>query len=373
MPFLLVAIDNTLRPCMTSSASATHEVAQDEGRQDSMPSAADGLSSAPAGDGDQVPDALAAREEELTREVQSLLESMNSKSSEVNAFERQMAEAQSKYKALLEQWSRLYEELRAQHGSAIDRVRPYFDAQQSLRAASHRVQDVIKEFSVAASQHSVAKRELRSIEEGLAYGAHKVQLDGDQQDGLSKATVWVLKCQQERDRREREYVRALKEFQEAQEALESWRAQIGDSMINRTLPCFKQLQHNQITLHNEQQRINTFAERARQAKNGYQTAIRELERVSLAVHSERERYAKMMEAKASPEECPEDTHPVAGEDAAFNDCCACGARGECGACSVCSTFGTSPRTVERNMLIMAAAAGLGGAKATASADDGPFA
>ena len=115
---------------------------------------------------------------------------------------------------------------------------------------------MVREFSAAASQYSQAKSELRSIETKLAYGAHKavcrgegggfrevgkkiscvvfvggplfvgsfvfffcysflgvldtcrvsfgsgfplptqVRLDRDQQDGLSRATVRVLKCRQ---------------------------------------------------------------------------------------------------------------------------------------------------------------------------------
>merc|ERR1712060_424193 len=149
-------------------------------------------------------------------------------------------------------------------------------------------------------------------------------------------------------------------------------------MIQRTLPCFKQLQHHQITLANEQTRINTFAERARQAKNGYQTAVRELERVSMAVHSARKDFASTSASSdnknnPSPEECPEDTHPAAREDAAATDCGVCGAQLDSGVGCACRTFGSSPRTVERNVMSMAAAAGLGAVKSTASADDGPFA
>jgi uncharacterized protein YoxC len=267
---------------------------------------------------------LEEREARLTREVPSLLEVMNRTSDEVNRFERECGGSQERYKKLLEQWSRLYEDLRAQHGNTIDRVKPYFDAAQVLNAASQRVQGVVREFSAAASQHSQAKKELRQIETDLAYGAHRVSLEAEQQDCLSRATVRVLKCQQARDRCEQEYEKALNEYKEAQKALEEWRLQIGDSTIKRTMPCFKQLQQHQITLAHEQQRVGSFAERAKAAKSAYNKSMQELDRINVAVHSARKEHAaevaehRARRAQASaekgpaPEEAPEKAPEVAG-------------------------------------------------------------
>ncbi|CAE7335579.1 sh3bp5l, partial [Symbiodinium necroappetens] len=186
----------------------------------------------------------------------------NRTSSEVNAFERQASEAQARYKKLLEQWSRVYEELRAHYGASIDRVKPYFEAAQTFRYASERVQVVVREFSAAASQHSQAKAELRNIETRLAYGAHKVRLDRDQQDGLSRATVRVLRCRQERDRREQEYAESLREYEDAKAMLEDLKHKLGEALIKRYEPIFRQLQQHQLTLSAEQQRIASFSEKA---------------------------------------------------------------------------------------------------------------
>lgn len=246
-------------------------------------------------------DQLERLECELTKDVPALLETMNRASDEVNLFELRASEAQRRYKALLEQWSRCYEDLRAQHGVAIDRVKPYFDAAQVLNAASHRVQGVVREFSAASSQHQRAKEELRQVETALEFGAHHVQLEPDQQDGLSRATVRLLKCQQERDGREQDYARALREYQEAQEALDAWRAQIGDALIKRTLPCFRQLQQHQLTLASEQNRITSVTDRAKQAKLQYGSVLRELDRINVAVHTARKGSKKACETAAPPE------------------------------------------------------------------------
>merc|ERR1719245_488098 len=99
-------------------------------------------------------------EKDLTKDVPSLLESMNILSSEVNAHERRADDGQERHRLLLEQWLRFYEDARAQHGCAIDRAKPYFDVVQARNAASQRVEGVVRKFSTAASQYERAKIEL---------------------------------------------------------------------------------------------------------------------------------------------------------------------------------------------------------------------
>lgn len=231
---------------------------------------------------------LVSCEAELTREVPNLFEAMNKAATEVNHYKGQLSEAQERHRQNLDQWSRLYENLRVEYGSSIDRAKPYFDAVQALDAASHKVQKAVREFSAAVSHHSQAKEELRRIEERLAYGAHKMSLNQQQQDGLSKATVNVLRCQQERDRSEQEYARALRECQEVQKTVETRRAQIGHAVIARATPCFRRLQQHQLTLVTEQARIAALEERVRSCKGAYSSSMRELDRISCAVHSLRE-------------------------------------------------------------------------------------
>ncbi|CAK0821413.1 unnamed protein product [Prorocentrum cordatum] len=202
----------------------------------------------------EAPGALAALEEQLSQEVPLLLESMNRTSAEVNMFEARAGEAQQRYQDLLAEWSQMYESLHAQFGSAIDRVKPYFDAAQVFAATSQRVQGAVREFSTASSLHARAKERLNELERSMEPGAHNVPLDGDMQEGLSRATVEVTRCQRERDRLEGEYAKVLREYQKSQEDLEAWRAHIGDTTIKRTLPCFRQLHQQQLKLASEQNR-----------------------------------------------------------------------------------------------------------------------
>jgi len=100
---------------------------------------------------------LMRHEEELTREVPALLDTMNRSSSEVNELEIQASTAQERYKKLSEHWSQQFVELRLQHGNAIERVNPYFDAVQVLHNLSQQVQSAVREFSSASSQHTLSK------------------------------------------------------------------------------------------------------------------------------------------------------------------------------------------------------------------------
>jgi len=271
-------------------------------------------------DCEQEDEELVRREAELTKDVPQLLETMNRTSGELNTAERQLGEAQARHRNLLEKLSRVHEEQRVHYGTSIDRARPYFEAAEASNAANARVQRATGEFTAAQTQHSQAKSELRAIEERLAYGAHKIALDSRQQDGLSRATVRVLRCQNERDACEREYMTAVREFQQAREAAETFRREIGDSTIRKALPCFRELQQHQQNLAAEQTRISTLTERAKAAKSAYNASMNELDRISNDVHTFRKEYLarkKKQEDAAARSQAPETEVPeaVGGEHA----------------------------------------------------------
>jgi len=233
---------------------------------------------------------LDALEQELTQQVPQLLDTMNRTSNEVNTYELLLAQTQKSFRKLLSQWTELYEDLRGQHGGDLDRVRPYFDAAQVHASASNRVQDMVREFSAATTLHSTAKQELKKLEKEMECGGATVSLDSEHQEAFARATVSVLKCQQEKDHREQEYAIALKDFQEAQEHMEAWRVQIGEAAIKRAMPSFRQMQSHQKKLAAEQARMNALTERVRHAKIAYHNSMRELDRISTAVHEARREY-----------------------------------------------------------------------------------
>jgi len=287
---------------------------------------------------------LEAIEESLTKDVPSLLETMNNSSAEVNSLENDAASAQQQYKQLLLDWTTFVEDMRAKHGQVFDSVRPYFDAVHRSRVASKRAQGIARTFTAVSSQCQQAKVELRKIEGELAFGAHNVVLDLEQQEVLSRATVRALESQQQRDKCESEYSRVLREYEDTKAELERCRAVVGQAQIRRMMPCFQELQNRQYNLADRQKRINVLQERIRVAKNSYHQSLRGLDRISTAVHEARKAHAalatksvdeKLQETlvprcKSSPELCPEIDHPseelgtlknlvCAGESFAFGD------------------------------------------------------
>lgn len=234
---------------------------------------------------------LTARESELTSDVPLLLESMNCASSQVNALERQMTAAQIRYRALLEAWTTQYDEMRERYGNTLHRVRPYFDALQLLHGHEGHMQSLARSFSAAASQYVAAKAELRDAEERLAYGAHMVALNQDQQNALSRATVRVLQNQEVQNHCEQNYTCALRSYQEALEAVEQRRSQartqVGDAAIRRTAPGFKRLQQCHAQLASEQSRISTLAQSLKASKSTYHRSMCELDRINISVHNAR--------------------------------------------------------------------------------------
>jgi len=203
-------------------------------------------------------DELTLKEDKLRQQVPSLLDTMNRASSEANSLELRVGDAQRCYKTKLADWSKLYDGLRLSQGQAFARVKPYYFASQELKATSHHVQAVAREFSEASVQHS------RAVE--------------------ARDDCEAARLKGERDRLEEQYVHTLSEYQAAQKVLEDLRTHLGDAAISRASPHFELLQERQMSLAIEYNRINTLAERARASRGLYKESMSELERISEAVH-----------------------------------------------------------------------------------------
>mmetsp|Transcript_45947 Transcript_45947/g.81425 ORF Transcript_45947/g.81425 Transcript_45947/m.81425 type:complete len:349 (+) Transcript_45947:92-1138(+) len=264
---------------------------------------------------------LEAIEAQLTSEVPNLLETMNAASMDVNDMERQVTAAQEQYQHFLLEWSSISEEIKAKHGQAFETARPYFDARRKTRIASQRAQAITQKFSTASAEQKQAKLELRGIEERLAFGAHNVTLDDNQQEALSRATVRALKSQQDRDMWEREYAKVLEEYQTVKDLAAKIRREVGDALILRMAPVARRVQQSQFKLVASKKSIEDLQERLRVAKHAYGSSMNELDRISTAVHVARRDHAKVQKSgikadhrslsKVSPEVSPEEDHPLA--------------------------------------------------------------
>jgi len=150
-----------------------------------------------------------------------------------------------------------------------------------------------------------AKQKLRDVEEFLAYGAHKVAMDSEQQNKLSHATVHVLECQQGRDKCEQEYLDCLREYKAQQAVVNKWRTKIGEATIRKIEPRFKRLHQHQVELAAERDRIDAFSKQLAAAKRSYKGSMHELEHISSCVHQLRQRHE---EEEYRRQSCPEITY-----------------------------------------------------------------
>lgn len=252
---------------------------------------------------------LERQEAEITKEVPTLFESMNRSSEDINSLEGQVGEAQERHRRLLVQWSRHYDDSRAQCGKHIDKTRPYFEAADVLTVAARQAQGTARRFSAAAARHEGAKAELAALEL-RARGA----LDGAQQDELSRAIVRVCRCGQERESTEREHGRLLVEYQEAQRTADALRKKVGSTSIRKAQPFFQLLQAHQAELATEQHRISALEENARACKGVYSKSMQDLSNISNAVHEARRKSSADLANKAQTPKAESEPDPEASPD-----------------------------------------------------------
>mmetsp|Transcript_68556 Transcript_68556/g.198948 ORF Transcript_68556/g.198948 Transcript_68556/m.198948 type:complete len:329 (+) Transcript_68556:67-1053(+) len=250
--------DLTSEEEFSTSSEASRRVSGAESEATQAATEAEPLEGAEARAAEMTVD-IVAEEDRLTKEVPKLLDTMNRASEEVNSLERQANTAQARYRMSVAECSKFYGELRAKNGPEFDKVKPYFSAVQEVKAASHRMQIIASEFAIVGGR----------TDEAIAAGR-------------SDSDIAVLA--QERDRLEAAYVCALREHRAAEQALERQRNALGESAIRRAQPAFELLQQRQLKLAVEYNRMNSLSERARHSKGTYQQSMRELERISTAVH-----------------------------------------------------------------------------------------
>jgi hypothetical protein len=192
-----------------------------------------------------------AVESRLTEAVPELLEAMNQASTEVNVCERAAGAAQLRYARRLRHWERLRRDLKKLHGGqAFTAAWGHHHAAKAMQATSSWLQEKAREFHDAG-----------------ASGA-----------GGAEAR---------RDQCEKEFAGALQEFKRAQDVLASSRAKLGDNALGKALTSIRVLDAHQAKLSQERRHIDTWTERAKSAKGTYMATMRELERISEAVHTAR--------------------------------------------------------------------------------------
>jgi len=201
-------------------------------------------------------------EDELIRQVPGLLERMNDAAEATNRLEFELSQAQAKHKVALSEWTRLYDELRARHGSlsgAIDHAKPYFEALRECQAATRRAQQV-------RQLQRRRRQQLKAVEDAGQSGLLREELRS---------------CDQE-------FELASQELSRTRAALAAQRKKVGAATIENARPCFGSPSRQ--ALAQAQEAVAQVAERIAAAKADYKESLMELNRISDAVHAARSQW-----------------------------------------------------------------------------------
>lgn len=228
-------------------------------------------------------------EQELRKPVPQILDAVVVHQSVSNECQRDLDAAHNRYKVRVACTARLHEELRSQHGQdVLDRAKPVEEAAWLADRAAHRAQAALREFHASASCHALATVELRDLEERVAaWSEDQAAMSRQQREGLIRATMQAVRCQEDRDEREQAYRLALQRHQHAVQRAEESRQLLGEALARSVEPGLRELRQHQETLTDEQLRITDLQAKVRSSKSAHRRAMEELERISESVHAAR--------------------------------------------------------------------------------------
>lgn len=210
-------------------------------------------------------------------EVPELLEEMNYAAAEVNSLEQASAGAMGAYQARLTHWNELHQHLRKTYGTrAFDRASRLLHAEEAFEESWKSVEKATAAYSLAAEST----------------------------------------CQNTRQTCEGDCVRTLAVFQEAKSHYCARQATLGEKGT-RLLPQLRQLLLQRAELAQEQDRLGELGLRAKASKLRYGSSMSQLERISEAIHHQRQQ-ARILSSSSfgstsdgSPDGCSEEISQAA--------------------------------------------------------------
>lgn len=227
-------------------------------------------------------------EEELRKPVEGLLEDLVRYQSEQNSHRFQLDGAHARYRQRLEQTSRLYEAMRAKHGSKLDRAKSHAEARRAEALIVEREEAAVRAFSAAAVRHAEAVREVRAFEDRLmasSADSGRRPLNRDDEDGLAQAVAQLARCTEERDHLEESHALVVQKRRAAEASSAASRRR--SSSTESLEPVLLKLEGHQAQVAIEQRCIEVLERKAQGCKDALKHAMRELERISESVHEAR--------------------------------------------------------------------------------------
>uniref|UniRef100_A0A7S1ASG6 Uncharacterized protein n=1 Tax=Noctiluca scintillans TaxID=2966 RepID=A0A7S1ASG6_NOCSC len=226
----------------------------------------------------------AQAESELVENVSELLDIMNRAGEEVNSLEAQIA---TKETALLLSTcclERLQETLRERTGGAFDVALPFFAAEDQLRVARLRREELEDELGAVLEDLSVAQGELRVAETAVGFGAHDVSLDAATSSALLMASERACAQKRRRESCERAVADCSRELQEALCRVPLAEQGAGSAAIKRAKPFVPQWRAAQVDVDGDRAALDELVRLSVAAKSHHRAAMRALEEISTSVH-----------------------------------------------------------------------------------------
>ncbi|XP_031644967.1 SH3 domain-binding protein 5 [Oncorhynchus kisutch] len=224
-------------------------------------------------------------EEEVDPRIQGELEKLNQSTDDINRCETQLEDARQKFRTVLVEATVKLDELVKKIGKAVEDSKPYWEARRVARQAQLEAQRATQDFQRAtevlrAAKETIALAEQRLLEEDTR------QFDSAWQEMLNHATQRVMEAEHTKTRSELVHKETAAKYTAAMGRMKQLEKKLKRT-INKSKPYFELKAKYYLQLEHLKKNVDELQAKLSQAKEGYKTALRNLEMISDEIHERR--------------------------------------------------------------------------------------
>ncbi|XP_052350369.1 SH3 domain-binding protein 5-like [Oncorhynchus keta] len=224
-------------------------------------------------------------EEEVDPRIQGELEKLNQSTDDINRCETQLEDARQKFRSVLVEATVKLDELVKKIGKAVEESKPYWEARRMARQAQLEAQRATQDFQRAtevlrAAKETIALAEQRLLEEDTR------QFDSAWQEMLNHATQRVMEAEHTKTRSELVHKETAAKYTAAMGRMKQLEKKLKRT-INKSKPYFELKAKYYLQLEHLKKNVDELQAKLSQAKEGYKTALRNLEMISDEIHERR--------------------------------------------------------------------------------------
>ncbi|XP_055760603.1 SH3 domain-binding protein 5-like [Salvelinus fontinalis] len=224
-------------------------------------------------------------EEEVDPRIQGELEKLNQSTDDINRCETQLEDARQKFRSVLVEATVKLDELVKKIGKAVEESKPYWEARRVARQAQLEAQRATQDFQRAtevlrAAKETIALAEQRLLEEDTR------QFDSAWQEMLNHATQRVMEAEHTKTRSELVHKETAAKYTAAMGCMKQLEKKLKRT-INKSKPYFELKAKYYLQLEHLKKNVDELQAKLSQAKEGYKTALRNLEMISDEIHERR--------------------------------------------------------------------------------------